>query len=358
MVVYIRNLIVDEKKWLDDKSFQEGVALCQMIPGITTMQTAAYTGLLLRGIEGAIASFLGFGLPSFLLMMILSAFYQNTYSLPPVVSVFHGLQVIIISMVAYATYSFGRTSFKNWLDIMIAGISSLLLLVKIHPIFVISIAAILGSLFYQRSEINVELKTNLEVSVSHKIYLYLTFITVAFLIFLYFSQRRLFILTLIMFKITLFAFGGGFTALPLMFHEVVTLRSWMDASTLMNGIALGQITPGPVMLTATFIGYYLYGFEGGIFATLGIFLPSFFIIIVAAPFFNKLHHSDIFKCMNRGIICSFAGLLFSITIHFCKNITWDISYLLLATAALIALFLKVEIIWIILAGIVISVFML
>jgi chromate transporter len=108
------------------------------------------------------------------------------------------------------------------------------------------------------------------------------------------------------------------------------------------------------MLTATFIGYYLYGFLGGIVATLSIFLPSYLIVIGITPYYEKLLSSQISINMIRGILCSFAGLLLSVTIHFTQNISWDLPRLILAATALLALFLKVEIIWVVLAGMAIS----
>jgi chromate transporter len=90
------------------------VALCQTIPGATAMQMSAYVGLRAKGVAGAGASFIGFGLPAFLFMMILSALYARTHTLPAVVSVFNGLQAIIVAVVANAALSFGKTSIKNW----------------------------------------------------------------------------------------------------------------------------------------------------------------------------------------------------------------------------------------------------
>jgi len=96
------------------KSARDGVALCQTIPGATAMQMSAYVGLRAKGVAGAGASFIGFGLPAFLFMMILSALYARTHTLPAVVSVFNGLQAIIVAVVANAALSFGKTSIKNW----------------------------------------------------------------------------------------------------------------------------------------------------------------------------------------------------------------------------------------------------
>jgi chromate transporter len=165
-------------------------------------------------------------------------------------------------------------------------------------------------------------------------------------------------LAVMMLKIDLFAFGGGFASVPLMFHEIVEVRFWMDGPTFLNGIALGQITPGPIVITATFVGYMLYGLIGAVVGTISIFLPSFLIVIGVTPYFDRLRNSVYFAGAIRAILCSFVGLLLTVTFRFASNISWDIPRVLLAVAAFVALLLKVEIMWIVLVGTVISVFLL
>ena len=165
-------------------------------------------------------------------------------------------------------------------------------------------------------------------------------------------------LAVMMLKIDLFAFGGGFASVPLMFHEIVEVRFWMDGPTFLNGIALGQITPGPIVITATFVGYMLYGLIGAVVGTISIFLPSFLIVIGVTPYFDRLRNSVYFAGAIRAILCSFVGLLLTVTFRFASNISWDIPRVLLAVAAFIALLLKVEIMWIVLVGTVISVLLL
>ena len=108
MIAYIRKMAVVQKQWIDGESFQDGVALCQVIPGATVMQMAAYIGLKARGVPGAMVSYIGFGLPAFLLMMALSALYSITHALPAVVSEFNGLQAVIVAVVANAAVSFSE----------------------------------------------------------------------------------------------------------------------------------------------------------------------------------------------------------------------------------------------------------
>ena len=146
MIPYVRKMTVAQKHWLDGDSFQDGVALCQVIPGATVMQMVAYVGLKMRGVTGALASFIGFGLPALLLMMLFSILYAHTRSLPAVVSAFSGLQAIIVAVVANATLSFGKTSLKNWKNAIIALIAAGLFGRKANPVLIVLLAAFLGML--------------------------------------------------------------------------------------------------------------------------------------------------------------------------------------------------------------------
>ena len=158
-------------------------------------------------------------------------------------------------------------------------------------------------------------------------------------------------------SIDIFAFGGGFAALPLMFHQVVDVHSWLDSTTFLNGIALGQVTPGPIVITATFVGYLVYGLPGALAATFGMFVPSFLIVIGLAPYFDCLRNSPIYHRIFRGILFSFVGLLVSVTIKFGIGISWDIPTIILGVGTFAALVLGAEILWVVLAGLIISYFL-
>jgi len=359
MVSYIRKMAVERNKWLNEDSFRDGVALCQTIPGATAMQVSAYVGLRTRGIPGAIVSFVSFGFPAFVLMMVLSALYVQTHNLPTIVSAFTGLKAIIVAIIANATISFARTSLKRWEDIIIVIIITGLFWYRIHPIIVISVSALLGMALYRKQSFNIT-----KIHTTDKIYstrffaLILPIIAVGFFV-LFFIHRNLFELAALMFRIDLFAFGGGFSSLPLMFHEIVGARLWMDSSTFLNGIALGQITPGPIVITATFIGYLLQGPLGGLVATISVFSPSFIMLVGMAPYFDRLRNSAWFNKAITGILISFVGLLLTMTIRFAIDIQWDIPRVLLTSVALVALLSKkVDILWVVLTGTVISILVL
>jgi chromate transporter len=290
-------------------------------------------------------------------MMILSALYARTHTLPAVVSGFNGLQAIIVAVVANATLSFGRTSIKNWKNVINALIAAGLFGLKVNPILVIIIAAFLGMILYDKQPLPTAAGAT-KTGHAPKSLLFILLVTAIGFAAFYFLDRRLFDLTTLMFKVDLFAFGGGFASVPLMFHEVVEVRQWLDGPTLLNGIALGQVTPGPIVITATFIGYLLKGPLGGLLATVCVFLPSFMIVVGIAPYFERLRNSPYFKKVMTGILCSFVGLLLTVTVRFALDIPWDIPRVLLSGAAFVALILRVDILWVVLIGTVISLFVL
>jgi chromate transporter len=353
MVAYIRKMAVDQKCWLDEKTARDGIALCQTIPGATAMQMSAYVGLRAKGMAGAAVSFIGFGLPAFLLMMLLSALYAKTHTLPSVISIFNGLQTIVVAIVANATLSFGRTSVKNWKNSLQALMAAGLFGLKLNPALVIFIAAFSGVMLYHKQPVQPLGSPQTKLHPPRSL-LWLLFAVAIGLGLLLILDRRLFDFALLMFRVDLFAFGGGFASVPLMFHEIVEVRRWMEGATLLDGIALGQITPGPIVITATFIGYLLYGLAGGLVATLSVFLPSFIMVIGTVPYFDRIRNSPYLSRALIGILCSFVGLLLTVTLRFALNIPWDLPRLLITLGAFAAFLKKVDLLWVVLIGAAIS----
>jgi len=356
MVAYIRKMAVEKKHWLDAEVFSDGVALCQMIPGATAMQTAAYVGLKTRGVIGAAASFIGFGLPAFLLMMTFAALYTHTHNLAIVVSAFSGLQAVIVAIIANATLSFGKTTTKDWRALAIAGIAAALFGLNVNPILVILLAALGGFVVMKPKQPNLVRSTSPAQTPPYTkpLLLILSVSLIGFLLLFFFSQT-LFKLAILLFRIDLLAFGGGFSALPLMLHEIVHVHNWIDSQTFMNGVVLGQVTPGPIVITATFVGYLLGGPVGGVVATISMFLASFMLVVAISPWFDRLRASAAFSKVIAGVLCSFVGLLLTVTIRFALNVNWDLPHTLLASSALVALLLKVDILWVIVIGTIVSV---
>lgn len=354
MLAEIRKMAVGKKEWLSEASFRDGTGLCQMIPGATAMQAAAYVGLRSRGIGGAAAAYIGFGLPACILMLILSALYVRAHALPAVVSVFSGLQVVVVAIVAHAAFTFGKTWLKDGKGVLVALAAAVMFGFGVHPIGVILMAGLFGLGLYHRETFPAGAASDGRSSYSLKPLLWILVVAALAFILLFLFHRRLFDLAFLMTKVDLFAFGGGFSSVPLMFNEVVHVRAWMDSLTFLDGIALGQITPGPIVITATFIGYMQDGVTGGIIATVAIFLPSFLMIAGMVPYYDRLRSSPWFHRALRGILYSFVGLLLSVTIRFALNVPWDAIRIILAGGAFAALFFNVKLIYPVIAGIAVS----
>lgn len=351
MVAYIREMAVARHKWLTEETFKDGVVLCQSIPGATAMQTAAYVGLRSRGILGSLLSFAGFGTPAFILMLVLSSLYARYHAVPKVVSLFNGMQIVVVAIVANATFSFGRSTFKDNKDIVIAIAASILLWVGVSPFIVILVAALVGIIFFRGTNAAPALpKHGYNFKQSSALLIIPLFVLVA----LYLIDSRLLNLAMLMMRIDLFAFGGGFASLPLMLHEIVNVRGWMDNKTFMDGIALGQVTPGPIVITSTFVGYMTHGVAGAFVATVAIFTPSFLIVIAITPIMDRLKNSAYFYRSTRGILISFVGLLLFVTVKFALAVPWDILRVSLACAAFAALVRKIDILYVVLTAALVS----
>ena len=352
MFAQVRKYVVDKRNWMDANTFDSGLALCQVIPGAIIMQLVAFIGLKLKGIRGAVVCFIGFGLPAFLIMFILSVLYKHTKNISGVESVLTGLRVIIVAIVANAAYIFGKKNFRNVNDWIISAVAAGLFLTRLHPALVLLIAALAGLLF-SKNEFSVP-----EKSVKSKtfwFFLLALFVTGISLVILFILTREYFTLATLMLRIDLFSFGGGLASMPIMYHELVDLYGWFDAHTFMDGAILGQVTPGSIIIAATFFGYMHFGILGSVLATIYVFTPSFLILMGIIPFFDKLRTYPQFNKVINGILCSFVGLLVIVTYRFTIGIHWNLVNILLVFAAFILLVRKVEVIWIVLGGVMVSI---
>ena len=229
----------------------------------------------------------------------------------------------------------------------------ILLSAGISPFVVILGAALAGIIFIRGTS---AVPTSTKIRYNFKEFSAFLITPLVLLVVLYFIDLKLFNLAVLIMKIDLFAFGGGFASVPLMLHEIVNVRGWMDSKTFMDGIALGQVTPGPIVITSTFVGYVLCGLPGAILATVAIFTPSFLLVIAVTPVFERLKASTNFTCATKGILASFVGLLFFVTVKFGLAVPWDVLRGLLLRAAFAVLLRKVDILYVVLISAGVSLF--
>ena len=355
MPLHLRKEIVDQKHWMDGQSFDAGLALCQVIPGAIIMQLSAYIGLKLLGIRGALICFFAFGIPSFLIILGLSILYKQFRHIETIEAILGTLRIIIVAIIAHATFIFGKKNFRSINDVAIAGIAALLFYLKLHPAIVVCIAVILGLLLTRKDKPSFP---STGKNKTFKFFLFLSALTILSVVLLYILNPAYFSLATIMLRVGSFSFGGGLAALPMMYHELVEIFGWMDKKTLSDGIILGQATPGSIIVTATFAGYYHLGILGSIVATVFVYVPSILILMIIIPFFDQLSLKPNFSKAVNGALCSFVGLLLITTIHFGIDIAWNPFAIIIGITSLVLLMLRVNIPWLIAGGLVISFFML
>ncbi len=352
MVHYIGELATQRKRWLSREEFREGAALCQSIPGATAMQTAAYVGLRAGGVGGAAAAYVGFALPAAFLMLAASMAYGRAVSLAAVQATFLGFHAVIVALAANAALRLGRAHFRSALDALIALACTLALVARASPVVVIAGAALLSIALRQRRGPSAPPAGSPATGPRSGVRPVAALLAAgaAALVALLALAPRLGALAAICMKVDALAFGGGFASVPLMYREVVTARSWLDPKTFMDGIALGQVTPGPIVITATFVGYQVAGFAGALVATTAIFFPSFVLVLALAPSFSALRSHPWFDPGLHGALLSFVGLLVFVTVQFASAVAWTPGTGILAAASFGALVAGVDVLWVVLGA--------
>lgn len=349
MIPYIRRMAVDRRKWLTEDAFRVGMSLSQAIPGATAMQVAAYVGLRARGVLGGLAAYAGFGLPAFAMILALSYAYAHYRHLEPVLSALAGLKVVVVALVAHASLSFARKYLETWTDKFLALAAGIWLGLGLNPIPAIVGAALLAIRIFPG--ISANKAAHADPLPSRMTWIHLSLVALIFLCFLVWLlplNMFLFQLATLMIRVDLFAFGGGYVSLPLMLHEVVEARHMMTATQFMDGIALGQVTPGPIVMSAAFVGYFMANWFGALVATLAVFAPSFFLLAGLAPVVDKLLASNLFSRALHGSLVTLVGLMAAVTGRFMIAVQWNVPALGLFAMAFTALRLGVDILWVVL----------
>jgi chromate transporter len=350
MVVYMREMVVARHQWLSDEEFAGGVALAQTIPGATAMQTAAFVGLYTRGLTGSLAAYVGFGLPAFVMMVVLGMSYSRAQHNPSFLAMFLPLRALVVAIVANAAVAFGRRTVTRSVDLVIVASSAALLWAGLSPLLALVSAVALGW-FFRIAPTQASMRHGGWSDMRANALLALTPAAAggAVLLALFVFRRPLFTLATAMMRIDMVAFGGGYGALPLMQREFVDVRHWLDATTFLDAIALGQVTPGPIVITATFAGFLVAGLAGAVAATFGIFFLSFLGVAVSVPFLRALTMDEGVRRSVRAVLLAFVGLLTATTVRFATFVSWDALTAALAVGGFLALWRGIDVVWVVLA---------
>ncbi|KAB1441756.1 chromate efflux transporter [Pseudodesulfovibrio senegalensis] len=355
MIPFMRREAVDRFGWLSEKTFGFGMAVTQMVPGATAMQMAAYVGMRSRGALGAVAAYAGFSLPAFLLMLGLSFLYFTTGNVAWITSMFGGMQAVVVALILHASVNFSRRYLTGIMERMLALGTALWLFYGHNPIIAL-VAVCVVAVFVFRGQADAGAALSQEEAPCNHVgaAVILAVLTGTGLGLLFWFAPQLGDIAALMLKIDLFAFGGGYVSVPLMLHEVVEARGWMDASMFMDGIALGQITPGPIVMTATFVGYAVRGLVGAFVATVAVFTPSLFILLASTPLYGRLASSGVARRALRGSLVSLVGLMAAVAGRFLLETHWNSVSVFIAAAAFMALRLRLNVLLVVAAGAVLA----
>ena len=354
MIGQIKETTVNRYGWVKEGELMRGVALCQLIPGATMVQIVTYVGYRVRGILGALTAAVAFVLPAFIALLALSAIYFKFHSLWFIQALFKGLGAIVVAILLNACITFGKSILKDWKVILIAALSFFAFFFQWNFVLIFVLAAVVGFVLHPKiPQTKAAASGGPSLDVKKKEYLIIALLAAVIclaLIVSYVVDPKITDLSLNLSKIGALAFGGGFTAIPLIQYEMVDRFHWLSTKEFLDGIALGQVTPGPILITATFVGYKVSSLLGAFMATLGIFFPSFFILVLLIPYHDRLRGVEKVRMMEQGVLGSFIGMLALVLYNFGKTSLVDLPSILMAAAAFFAIYKKISLPYILLAG--------
>lgn len=310
-LAYFKEEYVNKKKWLDDKLYADIIAVCQFLPGPASSQVGISIGMLRGGIPGGILSFLGFTVPSVLVLIIFALMYQS-FDLEGAVFI-NSLKVVAVAVVLHALIGMGRNLAPDvprmFMAIGAAG------LVLIYPtawmqILVIFIGGFIGYiLFKDQAENKI---TDFKFNLTRRIGIISFSALIGLLILLpilnsMFNSQYLNLID-IFFRVGSIVFGGGHVVLPMIEREVVP-TGLVTADQFLAGYGMAQAVPGPLFTFASYLGTVMLGTTGGIIATIAMFLPSFLLVMSALPFLNLLRGNENFQSVLMGVNATVVGIL-------------------------------------------------
>ncbi|SHG39005.1 chromate efflux transporter [Ornithinibacillus halophilus] len=308
---YFKNEYIDKKKWLDEKTYADIIALCQFLPGPASSQVGIAIGMLRGGLLGGIVSWFGFTIPSILVLILFAMAFQS-FALGDA-NWITSLKIVAVAVVAHAVLGLGKKLTPDRPRIAIAIVAMMIVLLFPSALVQISVivgAAILGYfMFSKQAETKIQ---SFSVSISKAQGIIALSILVILLIGLpilskIVSNSYVDIFDTF-FRVGSIVFGGGHVVLPLLEQEVVP-NGLLTSDEFLAGYGMAQAVPGPLFTFSSYIGTMINGVAGGVIATVAMFLPSFLLVIGALPFLNELRQKKSFQGILTGVNASVVGIL-------------------------------------------------
>jgi chromate transporter len=310
---YFHEEYVRKRKWMDEKSYADLVALCQFLPGPASSQVGIGIGVMRGGVLGGIVSFIGFTMPS-VISLILFALILQGFNVSDL-SWIHGLKIVAVAVVAHAILGMAEKltpDLKRKTIALFALVVTLLWQTAFSQVVVILFAGIIGFLMYRQHTEGDE--TKFEFPVSRKFAAVCLTLFFGLLILLPVLREATQISWIALFdsfyRSGSLVFGGGHVVLPLLEREFVP-TNWISEEAFLAGYGAAQAVPGPLFTFAAYIGAVVNGWQGGLLATFAIFLPAFLLILGTLPFWNILRQNPKIKGALIGVNAAVVGILIS-----------------------------------------------
>lgn len=322
--------------WVTPAVFDRGVALVQVYPGPMMVDLVAFVGYRKAGVAGAVCAVTGFVLPASALMLALAALYFRLGEQAWVGTLSIGLAALVTGLTADMAWTFARQHVAGLTAIALMQFGMAPLLLGIGQFWPILVGLLVGALTIKSREIHVELGPTTPPPLHLDGPVAVAMIVALVLVGLSTTPGALGDLAFEFAHIGAVAFGNGSTILPLLQHTAVDQRGWLSFHDFAVGLAFGQITPGPILNTATFIGYAVAGWPGAMVATFAIFAPTFAMTLVFAELFERIHAHPWVSGAAKGVLAAFAGLLVAFVFRLGESMLIGIPAWLFAVGAFAA----------------------
>ena len=338
-VAIMHTEVVERRKWVSEQEFLDLFGAANLIPGPTSTELAIYLGYQRAGWVGLLLAGVCFILPAMLIVMVLAWLYVRFGTTPVASGIFYGILPVVIAIVAQALWNLCKKAVKDWLTAALGVIVISLYFLGVNILVLLLAAGIIAMLVENISRLK-----HLPVGG-----FWLPLAGLGLLAgSIPFSLPTLFLTFL---KIGATLYGSGYVLLAYLHADFVHGLGWLTDKQLIDAIAIGQVTPGPVFTTATFIGYLLGGVPGALLATAGIFLPSFIFVAAASLVINRIRNSPWTAGFLDGVNVAALGLMLGVTIQLALTAVIDPLTILIALASLFLLLrFKLNSTWLIAGG--------
>ena len=312
LISSIQKEFSDKNKILSNKKILDAITMASFLPGPMAINVASFLGFVLKGWKGAVISFIGVLLPSFIVMIIFSHLYLNSKNIPGFSSFFDGIIPVVAAVIFSVGYSFYKEKKDKLFTFLLVILSfSLTSLINGYISIILPLIICGGlNLLYNGDKIK-------KINNPKKAFLRVKGILIAsiilFLLLVFLNNAPLdspnFNLSKIFANISLTLFGGGYVFIPYLDKIIVEQIGWLTKREFVDAIAMGQVTPGPILITATFIGYKINGIAGAFFSTISIFLPSSVVIIFFSRIYYFIKKNNTIKLIIKGFKIGIIGLI-------------------------------------------------